>query len=400
MSLLFIRFVLLIGFGFCMPGLALAQLPVKGHFTSATPEQGWATEQAGYLTGGRYDPDQAGWLWLTDAMDNGTSTAINTSSFSADKGLELRFEFAVWGGGLNGGDGLTAFLFDATQDMGGALRAQGLGYCKGAGGWLALGLDALGLFSAPSDACAGGPGVRPQSVVVRGPASQGNPYVGGTVLGEALGQHMATTRPAPQLVRLTLRPKTQGIGFWVDLTLVRQAPKVETQVFKDLDFPYPAPAQLRLGFTASTKVGKNVHEVRNVALDRLPPDTAVALSLVFDPPQVKREQTSELLFTLGAKGGSAFSFTEDARLPIDKRLTVAEPLTLSGSCMGTVLFDAASHSLILKQGNVVGAMGCTVGIMVRASEAGLIQASVPALVLTTSTQASNRAASGTLVVTD
>jgi hypothetical protein len=444
MHSLFLRFTLLSGLWLTLMGSALAQLPVKGEFTSDKPESGWALEQAGYLTGNRYDPDLAGWLWLNDAVEKGNSTALNSIAFSADKGLTLAFEFAIWGGGSKGGDGMTAFLFDANHDMTGAQMGPGLGYCKGAGGWLALGLDSLGMFSATSQACGGGTAPRPQSVVIRGPVSDGNPMVGSTVVEQALGQHLTMQRPVPHKVQMTLRPKSSGVGFWIDLTLTHLGTQRMVLVFKDLDFPYPAPKQLRLGLTASTKAGKNVHEIRRVVLAELPteptvasvqtveppapapvavtpaplvdlppvakeaplqinlapPNETVLITPSFDPPQVKISQSTELVFTLSGADGKKFELTQDTRLPIDLRLTVVEPLTLGGTCLGTVRFEPINQTLVVANGLQVNTSGCTVSVMVQAKYTGTIQVFAPTPAIKTSDGTTHLGRSATLVVTE
>ncbi len=107
-----------------------------------------------------------------------------------------------------------------------------------------------------------------------------------------------------------------------------------------------------------------------------------------------------MVFTLGGADSKAFVLAQDARLPIDPRLKVVDPLTLGGTCLGTVRFAAATLSLVVAQDNRIGANGCTVSVLVQAQSPGVIQTTVPALLVKTPENATNREASATLVVTE
>ena len=146
----------------CAP--AWAQFSTTGQFTGATLDPGWTVTGSSKLTKATGGSDSAvvtpGWLRLTENANNDQGTALYTGgSFSAITGLTISFNYVTWGGafglpgGTQGADGISVFLFDATQNMAGAILGGGLGYCKGAGAYLGIGLDEYGNFSNANDRC-------------------------------------------------------------------------------------------------------------------------------------------------------------------------------------------------------------------------------------------------------
>lgn len=343
---------------------AWAQLPITGHFTTDALEKGWKIDGTGFLTAGRYDPPDAGWLWLADATNRNTSRVLNDTAFSAANGLIVEFEFTMWGGGPIGGDGIVVFLFDATQTMDAAQSASGLGYCRGAGGWLGIGLDAIGHFGRDSDACLGGPGVAPQSLTIRGPASENNPFIASAKLGDILGHHLDKQRPDSHRVRLHLTPKTTGNGYRIDVSVTNQTTQETIHPISNIDYPYAAPSLLRVGIAASTSIGKNVHELRNFSVRALPQPSPIAITPVLHPSTTDPAQASTLIFTVTNREKKSFTLTDDLRMVIDRPLTISQPVTLSGTCLGTVVTDLANSTLVLEKGHAIRPGSCTVGVVV------------------------------------
>ncbi len=103
---------------------------------------------------------------------------------------------------------------------------------------------------------------------------------------------------------------------------------------------------------------------------------------------------------LGGGTTRALVLAQDAHLPIDPRLTVVEPLTLGGTCVGTMRFDAAKRALVLAQDSRIGPNGCTVSILVQALKPGTIQNSVPSQLMKTTLGTTNLPGSALLVVSD
>lgn len=238
---------------------------IAGTNNAGSNDSGILTAGYGAIPNNVNDPAGNGWLRLTTNLGNQDGGALYTSnSFSPANGVVVEFEYVAWGG--TGADGISFFLYDAGTNMAGALSGASLRYCWGAGGYLGVGLDAFGNFS--SNGATGrcpnndGPGNRPDSVVVRGPRSANNPYVGGATVAGGIDVPSVTARPTPNRVRYALVPNGSG-GYRVTVAHgVNGA--TPTTVLNNLNFPYTAPALLRFGIAATTGGSNNIHEIRNV----------------------------------------------------------------------------------------------------------------------------------------
>jgi hypothetical protein len=171
---------------------------------------GWTLSDHAFLTAPSIDPAGSGWLRLTSIAYAQRGEALYIGGhFAGAQPLVVKFNYVSWGG--TGADGIALFLYDATKDMSGAADGGGLGYCRGAGGYLGIGLDEFGNFSNANRCTSGGPGFTPQAVVIRGPVGTGNPYIAGIVIPGGLDVPRVSTRPPARTVLVTLLP--QGTGF-------------------------------------------------------------------------------------------------------------------------------------------------------------------------------------------
>ena len=90
------------------------------------------------LTAPSIDAAGSGWLRLTGVANNEKGLALDSGfSFAGNQPVVVRFNYVSWGG--TGADGMTLFLYDSStaSPMAGAFTGGGLGYCGGAGGYLA-----------------------------------------------------------------------------------------------------------------------------------------------------------------------------------------------------------------------------------------------------------------------
>ncbi|MEI2457460.1 DUF6923 family protein [Lysobacter firmicutimachus] len=211
---------------------------------------------------------------LSTNQVNQSGTALYTgATFPSTQGVVAEFDYVSWGG--TGADGLSFFLYDAASNMAGAGTGGALGYCAGAGGYLGIGLDEWGNYSntgGNSCASATGIGYVPDSVAVRGPVSSGNPYVGGQTLAAGIDDPGVLARPSINRVRVALVPNGTG-GYRVSVGLGTTATNI-VNVLSNLNFPYAAPTNLRMGFASATGDETNIHEIRNVTAS-VPADVAV-----------------------------------------------------------------------------------------------------------------------------
>ncbi|UZW58754.1 hypothetical protein BV903_015695 [Lysobacter enzymogenes] len=283
---------------------AQAQLKVSSTFRNNT-EPGWTlsgtaqnpNNPSGILTGGRgnipssannntgtNDPNGSGWLRLTTESQGQRGLALYTAgnTFDSDLGVIAEFDYVSWGG-LGNADGLTMFLYDATKNMGGARPGGSLGYCGGDGGYLGVGLDEFGNFSNQGDLGTGycstnnGSGFQPGRVVVRGPTVGGaggtNVLVGNAPVANLSTPGLRIARPSSRRVRMSLLPNGVG-GYRVTVQLGPAGGGALTTYLNGLNYNFPAPATLRMGFAGSTGGSTNFHEIRN-AVAAAPADIAV-----------------------------------------------------------------------------------------------------------------------------
>lgn len=242
-----------------------------------------------------------GVLRLTEAVMDQSGYVYIDIPFSSRFGVKASFEYFSYGG--DGADGLTVFLFDGASNFFAPGGFGGsLGYAPRMGGtgltraYMGVGFDSFGNFGNTSEGKIGGfPGqaiqLHPNSIVVRGPGqgTNGYPFVAGVKTNEGgmlglpedqrfpissggIGTRRVTDpdQPGYRKVIVKLRPKDSGIGFELDVemifTTVRGNPR-QISLLENIDYPYPAPETLKIGFAASTGGQTNIHEIRNLLVE-------------------------------------------------------------------------------------------------------------------------------------
>lgn len=255
---------------------AYAQFKLQQAFTG-TSAPGWTLTGNALLTAPSIDLSGQGWLRLTDTGNDEKGLALDSSqSFPGNVPVTVNFSYVSWGG--DGADGITVFLYDSTQDMSGASTGGGLGYCGGAGGYLAIGLDEYGNFSNPGDHCGaagGGPGPVPDSLVLRGPLSANNQYVTGLPIAGGVDNPGASTRPSSKTVLVTLTPAS--LGYTVTAQFQSASGQPFQTLFANVAFSFAAPASLSVGFSGSTGGSTNYHELQGIVA-ATPDDLQVTMS--------------------------------------------------------------------------------------------------------------------------
>jgi len=240
-------------------GLAAATahaISVTESFANATAP-GWTLSGSATLTGtGAPDPAGSGWLRLTPAS-GGQGYAIYSNAFATTESAVISFDFADYGGVSPSADGLTFFLFNAAGPFAGGNGGGGFGYVAMANGALAVGVaDAF-----PSDFVNG----VPASIAVRGPGP-GTAFIAGTgglsPTPETPARGLTPADPNFRRLTITLAPAGAG-STRVSVELQRGA-SVSTMLSNVLVSGLPA--NVRFGFSASTGLFNNIHEVRNFQL--------------------------------------------------------------------------------------------------------------------------------------
>jgi hypothetical protein len=217
-----------------------------------------------------------GTLRLTSAGLNQSSFVIFNDPISSNQGLSITFDFFSYGG--NGADGISFFLIDGAASpiqagaFGGSLGyAQRTGTAGLVGGYLGIGFDEFGNFSAATEGRVGGTGVAPDSIGVRGSAANGYKFLTGsgtlpTSLDVAGNDRTAARRSA----RIDLSP-TGVLKVQVDLNAdgdfldVGESPTA-LQGYDVAANNGALPANFKFGFSASTGGSTNIHEIRSLSI--------------------------------------------------------------------------------------------------------------------------------------
>ncbi|MCK5916513.1 MAG: DUF11 domain-containing protein, partial [Deltaproteobacteria bacterium] len=275
----FIFTLLLLAVMFLFPANSRALVsidePMKGPAAS-----GWILGGApnpAVLTGnGSIDPVGNGWLRLTNTGSSQAGYAYFDTSFAISSGVIIQFDYVTWGG--NGADGYSMFLFDAATSplqigaSGGSLGyAQKTGIPGLSGGYIGVGIDEYGNFSDGGEGRNGGPGRRPNSVAVRGTANNLYPYIGGSAANVGQLWFNQATRPAQsgstyRKVVILLTPVAAPDYMRADVYIQFGANQPLTPVATNIYTGQSIPAQVKVGFSASTGGSTNYHEIRNLKI--------------------------------------------------------------------------------------------------------------------------------------
>lgn len=261
-----------------------AQFTINNSFKTSD-ETGIVRGGGAKLTSGQEDPVNDGWLRLTNDANDQSGYAYINSPFPSTMGVLVEFEYVTWRtkqDNYNGADGINVFLFDASVPIfkvgafGGSLGyapklletppIQGL-----SGGYIGVGLDEYGNYSNDNEGRVGGIGFRPNSIGLRGPASGGYAYITSRQLpltadGSIQAGVYAVRPTATQFYRrVQVEIKPQGGQYHVSVKWKTSANGKFVEVF-NASLASPPPANLKLGFAASTGAGINNHEIRNLRI--------------------------------------------------------------------------------------------------------------------------------------
>ncbi|MBC6607756.1 T9SS type A sorting domain-containing protein [Hymenobacter sp. BT188] len=235
-----------------------------------------------------------GYLRLTDATNNQAGTAIDQTAFPAPQGFSISFEFFSYGRtGTSGADGFSVYLIDgATSNFRIGADGGSLGYAQRkrdansatitpgvSNGYVGIGIDEYGNYSNASEARSGGlvaSGLTPDAVTIRGKgngtASTDYPYIASSgQLGFSLDVAAAQAQEGSGDYRrafIDFIPFTNASGVTAYRITVRiQHGNTVTTALSNVELP-PPPPTLRIGFSGSTGLFNNTHEIRNLAIVR------------------------------------------------------------------------------------------------------------------------------------
>jgi gliding motility-associated-like protein len=242
-----------------------------------------------------------GVLRLTDASTGQNGYMYIDIPFSSSFGVKASFEYFSYGG--TGADGLTVFLFDgATTSFAPGGFGGSLGYARSesvpglTNAYMGVGFDSFGNFGNNSENKigafpSGGNILHPNSIVVRGPGQGYNGYqfISGVKTNEGGNnglpedQRFPISSGGPGTQRVTdperkgyrkvifkLSPKIAGTGFRLDVEMIfttADGNPRQITLIDNVDYPYPSPKTLKIGFAGSTGGETNIHEIRNLLVE-------------------------------------------------------------------------------------------------------------------------------------
>lgn len=244
---------------------------------------------------------QDGVLRLTNAVMDQKGYVYIDIPFSSSFGVKASFEYFSYGG--TGADGMTVFLFDgeASSFSPGAFGGS-LGYARNVDSpglthaYLGVGFDSFGNFGNNTENKIGGfsSGINqlhPNAVVVRGPGHGYNGYhfitgvktnEGGTFGlpedqqfpissgGAGTGRAEEPEQKGYRKVIFKLRPKHGASGYFLDVEMIfttENGNPRQITLIDNVDYPYPSPKTLKIGFAGSTGGETNIHEIRDLLVE-------------------------------------------------------------------------------------------------------------------------------------
>ncbi|MEG3875546.1 DUF4347 domain-containing protein, partial [Microcoleus sp. Z1_B5] len=253
------------------------------------------------VVGGPVDPPGSGALRLTSNAFDQAAFVIYNNPISATEGLRITFDFFAYNRGtvpdpngeLLGADGISFFLIDgtATPTQAGGFGGS-LGYAQNnrdgivpgiKGGYLGIGLDEFGFFSASqsgSGGRVGGPGQRPDSLGIRGSENTSYKFLTSTPIAIGIDNTMAPSRTTPNTkrsVQITLFPTSSAtpnhrLTVAFDLTGdgdFNDAGETPIDIPNLEALNGEVPRTFKFGFAASTGGNTNIHEVNNVIVQSI-----------------------------------------------------------------------------------------------------------------------------------
>lgn len=323
------------------------------------------------------DADGQGALRLTNAITDQAAFVIFNQNISAAAGLSITFEYFSYGGSSPlpdsiFGDGISFFLVDGNASptdagaFGGSLgyaqknaaAAPPTGETGVTGGYIGIGFDERGNYSAATEGRVDGIGQTPDSIAIRGSEATGYRYLTGTNTLTALGGIDTTTPGANRATSgrltkiditpaglVTVRLDLNQNGVFEDATeLLINSFDVTAAAANNA----PLPTNFKFGFAASTGTRTNIHEIRNLIIQTFIEPPIVTNTTVEVP-----EDTPTLVTGLtGTDDGTIVSFTITALPPTNQGIlylgnpnaggvpiTLGQPLTPGQ--IGQIFFDPA-----------------------------------------------------------
>ncbi|WP_264536225.1 HYR domain-containing protein [Flavobacterium sp. N1736] len=262
-----------------------AQFPYSQSFKNSTaPGVLFGGSPVAFLTAGAgakdgyTDLEGSGYLRLTNSQGSQKGIVYSDMySFPSAYGMTITFEYYTHGG--NGADGIAFILFDATASpvatgafggsLGYAQRNTETGFSKG---YLGIGIDEYGNYSANNEGKSGGVAVLPSNITLRGAGTGTTGYAYltsvqttalATPFNVAGNDRTATdnTKAGFRKMEVVLKPRSGG-GFFINVYLTHGS--VRDLIINNYAYTTTAPSNLKFAISSSTGGSNNFHEIRNL----------------------------------------------------------------------------------------------------------------------------------------
>ena len=218
-----------------------------------------------------------GRLRLTDSSNQVSTVATLLNQFpGADNRIEIEFDYYAYDG--NSADGIAINFSDASISPAAGAFGGSLGYAQKtgidgfAGGWLGVGIDEYGNFSAASEGREGGPGRTTDSISLRGSGSgtSGYPYLAGTSsLSPAIDDSGSSPNPGHRyriIVDHTAGGSIATASVERDTGSGYSSLVPTFNIFTQNPVQDAVPANWVISFTGSTGGSTNIHEIGDLKI--------------------------------------------------------------------------------------------------------------------------------------
>jgi hypothetical protein len=287
------------------------------------------------------DPAGSGVLRLTSSGTFQSGYVLYNQPISSGKGIRISFDQYQYAGG--GADGISFFLVDGTKSptAPGAF-GRGLGYASSndylgsfpgiEGGYVGVGFDASGGFSAIGTGAGGTATGEPNHIVVRGSEATNYNYVTGVAANGNLRASMANRSDAKRHVVITISPEnimSVSVDYEDGNGLIPELSDIDLNTINGAG---TLPNTFKIGFAAGTGTVDDIHEISGLTVTTLPPD----LTLSADSGSALRRNASGTLTlkvaNATAAGPTTGTITASTTLPAGLR-----PVSAAGNGWGCTI---------------------------------------------------------------
>jgi len=231
------------------------------------------------------DAPGQGALQLTAGTSSQIAMIVSHRALATNEKLQITFTDASYSGSTPGADGITLFLSDASKPLPTAVGSAGgsLGYASTTktpgieNGYLGVAFDEYGSFSSATEGRNGGPGQIPETIAIRGAASAGYPYLGGTKnsAGQAVSLPFDFDQPSraqrpPNAPTIQVVLSKGQLSVAIDRHDGNGFSTYFSQSVVNVNGQPAVPAHVYIGFTGSTGGLFNRHEILNFAVSAGP----------------------------------------------------------------------------------------------------------------------------------